>query len=169
MRWLAAAVIAALVGGATSARAQEVARASATPQSCTYHTCALSIAPTWNGLGVVRGAEGTRVATLGFFIPTDITAVLRGTEPNAPGADSAAMHARRAVVLRRIGAALTDVGGVTAAIIAVRAARQGALGSGERALAGVAVAALAVSVPLQFAADGALSRAVWWHNERYGR
>jgi len=24
-----------------------------------------------------------------------------------------------------------------------------------------------VSVPLQFAADGALSRAVWWHNLRY--
>lgn len=27
--------------------------------------------------------------------------------------------------------------------------------------------ALFISVPLQFAADGALSKAVWWHNVRY--
>jgi len=37
----------------------------------------------------------------------------------------------------------------------------------ERVVGGVGVAALLVSVPLQFAADGALSRAVWWHNMRY--
>jgi hypothetical protein len=28
---------------------------------------------------------------------------------------------------------------------------------------------LMLSIPLQFAADGALSRAVWWHNRRYSK
>jgi len=37
----------------------------------------------------------------------------------------------------------------------------------ERVVGGVGFAAILVSVPLQFAADGALSRAVWWHNMRY--
>jgi hypothetical protein len=36
-------------------------------------------------------------------------------------------------------------------------------------LLGVGGAALGLSVPFQFAADGALSRAVWWHNARYAR
>ena len=36
-------------------------------------------------------------------------------------------------------------------------------------VAAAGLAALTISVPFQFAADGALSRAVWWHNLRYAR
>jgi hypothetical protein len=36
-------------------------------------------------------------------------------------------------------------------------------------IGGAGLTALLVSVPIQFAADGALSRAVWWHNVRYVR
>jgi hypothetical protein len=39
----------------------------------------------------------------------------------------------------------------------------------DRVIAVIGAASLGVSVPLQFAADGALSRAVWWHNVRYAR
>jgi hypothetical protein len=39
----------------------------------------------------------------------------------------------------------------------------------DRVVAAAGVASLQVSIPIQFAADGALGRAVWWHNLRYAR
>jgi hypothetical protein len=127
--------------------------------ACTYERCALGIAPAWNGLLVVRGASGTRVANLGFFWPGTLAHVFSG-------ADSAAWYAARAVRVRRGGALLTNVGGLLLGYAAARRATQERRPD-VRGLAIAGAAALAVSVPLQFAADGLLSRAVWWHNARY--
>lgn len=136
---------------------------------CSYRECALSIAPVWNGLTVVRGADGRRVANLDFFLPRDIAPALRGDAPGAAGADSAFAHAERAVALRRVASVLTDVGGVATIVAVVRAASAGRARRPDQVVGGAGLAALLVSVPLQFAADGALSRAVWWHNLRYAR
>jgi hypothetical protein len=156
-----------LVLAATRARAQGSAPVSPPRDSaCSYRECALGIAPSWNGLAVVRGAGGPHVANLHFFWPTDISPALRG-DPFARGADSAAASARRAIALRRAGAALTDVGIVATGVALVSGLRARRLQTAQRAAGGVGVTALLVSVPLQFAADGALSRAVWWHNLRY--
>ena len=124
IRWAAALLLCA-----ATLRAQPAAAVHSFPLHlsipCSYETCALGIAPAWNGLDVVLGATGARVASLGFFLPRDIA-------PTFAGSDSAMRYAVRAVSVRR-------------------------------------VAAVAISVPLQFSADGLLSRAVWWHNARYAR
>ena len=85
------------------------------------------------------------------------------------GADSALAHAQRAVALRRAGAVLTDVGALAIAVTLARVATAGRAHTNDRVVGGAGLAALLVSVPMQFAADGALSRAVWWHNLRYAR
>jgi hypothetical protein len=161
---------AACAAAVHSASAQHAGRdAPGASGECAYTACALNIAPRWNGLAVVRGSDGPPLANLNFFWPRDITASLRGPAPFPAGADSAAAQARRAVRIRRIGAAFTDVGLVAGAIGAVGAFRAGRIRTTDGVLLGVGGAALGVSVPLQFAADGALSRAVWWHNRRYAR
>jgi hypothetical protein len=137
--------------------------------SCSYHSCAFTIAPRWNGLAVKQGAGGATVANLHFFWPVDVTDALRGSDTTAAGADSAAAHAWRAVNLRRAGAGFTDLGAVVATATVLRALAHGRFAERDQILAGAAVGAFAVSVPLQFAADGELSRAVWWHNLRFGR
>ena len=150
-----------------AAHAQESATpASPRDSACSYRACALGIAPQWNGLAVIRGEGGPRVANLHFFWPADISPALRG-DPLARGADSAAASARRAIALRRAGATLTDLGVVATGIAVVSGLRGRRLRTQERAVGGLGLTALLVSVPLQFAADGALSRAVWWHNLRY--
>lgn len=136
--------------------------------ACSYRDCAASIAPAWNGLLVVRGVEQRRLANLNFFLPRDISPVLRG-DPAALGADSALAHAQRAVALRRGGAVLTDVGALALILALAHAASAGEMNVNDRVVGGAGLAALLVSVPIQFAADGALSRAVWWHNLRYAR
>ena len=163
--------VALLAAIARSAGAQDAAapRAAGVDVQYSYRECALSIAPVWNGLTVVRGADGRRVANLDFFLPRDVAPALRGDAPGAVGADSAFAHAERAVALRRVGAVLTDMGGVAMVITIVRAASAGRASRSDQVVGGTGLAALLVSVPLQFAADGALSRAVWWHNLRYAR
>jgi len=156
-----------LVLAAATARAQQSAPVAPLRDSaCSYRACALGIAPSWNGLAVVRGAGGPHVANLHFFWPTDISPALRG-DPYARGADSAAASAKRAIALRRAGAALTDVGIVATGVALVSGLRARRMQTAQRAVGGAGVTALLISVPLQFAADGALSRAVWWHNLRY--
>lgn len=162
----------ALILAAVARRAgAQQAPASATGASagCAYDNCALGISPNWSGLAVVRGVAGPRVANLSFFWPRDISRALRGEVGAVPGADSAAAQARRAVGLRRTGAALTDAGIVLMGIAAIRAIGAGRLARGDGLLGGAGAAALGMSVPFQFAADGALSRAVWWHNLRFAR
>jgi len=161
------AMLLLLAGAASPARAQDRASAAVPRDSvCSYRDCALGIAPAWNGLAVVRGTGGPRVANLHFFWPADISTALRG-DPSARGADSAAASVRRAITLRRAGAALTDLGVVATGVAVVSGLRARHLRTQERVVGGVGFAAILVSVPLQFAADGALSRAVWWHNMRY--
>jgi hypothetical protein len=137
--------------------------------ACEYETCAFTIAPQWNGLAVVAGQTGTRVANLHFFVPRDITPVLAGSRGQAIGADSAAAYARAAIKLRRIGASLTDASGLLAVAGLISALSHHAVRRSDGILLGAGGGALLVSVPFQFAADGALSRAVWWHNVRYAR
>jgi hypothetical protein len=134
-----------------------------------YRSGALSIAPRWDGLAVVRGANRQSVANLHFFWPRDITPELRGTDTTAIGLDSLTRHAQRAVALRRAGAGFTDLGVLTMAVAVIRSLRDGRFATRDQQLAAAAVGALVVSVPLQFAADGELSRAVWWHNIRFAR
>jgi hypothetical protein len=136
---------------------------------CDYRLCALAIAPKWNGLAVVRGGSGRAVANLNFFLPRDIARQLDSFDRRTIGSDSAATYVQRAVRLRRAGAFFTDLGLLSVAAAGTRALISQ---SNKRTNAFVAAAgfgALTISVPLQFAADGALSRAVWWHNLRYAR
>src|SRR5437763_13315768 len=116
--------------------------------ACTYHECALGIAPTWNGLAVVRGTGGPRVANLHFFWPRDVSTALRG-DPFAPGADSAAASAQHAIALRRAGAALTDLGVVATGVALVSGLRARRMRTAERVTGGIGLGAMLVSVPLQ--------------------
>lgn len=142
---------------------------------CTYRRCALGIAPTWNGLAVVRGVNAQRVANLGFFWPHDVSrAFTRGAQARATVSfgsiqiDSATIHVRHAVHLRRLAALFTDAGLILGGYTVVRAAAHSRMSTADRALGITGAAAFGVGVPLQFAADGALSRAVWWYNTRFG-
>ena len=137
--------------------------------ACAYQTCALVIAPTWSGLAVVRGAGGPPITNLYFLWPRSIDAALVGADAGVLGADSMLVSAHQAVRLRRVGAALTAAGFVLAGGSAIAATRSDSRGRWDRRVAGLAGVALVVSVPFHFAADGALSRAVWWHNQRYAR
>lgn len=170
-RFLAAALLAAAAPRmAPAQQAASPAPVSPPNDSATaYRSAALSIAPRWDGLAVVRGANRETVANLHFFWPRDITAELRGTDTTAVGLDSLTHHVQRAVVLRRAGAGFTDLGMLTMAVAIVRSLRDGRFATRDQQLAAAAVGALVVSVPLQFAADGELSRAVWWHNLRFAR
>jgi hypothetical protein len=153
----------------TTPPAPVIPAAAPNDSACSYRSCALSIAPRWDGLAVVRGVEGRRIANLHFFWPRDITDDLRGGDTTAVGTDSVTFHAQRAVTLRRAGAGFTDLGGLALAVAVSRAVRDGHVSHRDQAVAGAALGALVVSVPLQFAADGELSRAVWWHNVRFAR
>ena len=157
------------LGGAQQASVTTPAVPPPNDSATTYRSAALSIAPRWDGLAVVRGANRETVANLHFFWPRDITAELRGTDTAAVGLDSLIRHAQRAVALRRAGAGFTDLGVLTMTVAIVRSLRDGRFATRDQQLAAAAVGALVVSVPLQFAADGELSRAVWWHNIRFAR
>ena len=140
-----------------------VASAQVRPEpNCTYQTCALGLAPVWDGLSVVRGESERRVATLGFFVPGDVSEIFKD---DADALDAA----REAVRLRRIGAVLTDAGIAMAATGLARALFQRDFDKLSGALTLAGAGSLGVSIPVQFAADGYLSRAVWLYNRRYSR
>jgi hypothetical protein len=136
--------------------------AQAQDTSCTYVRCALAIAPVWNGLNVVRGTEARRVDGLGFFWAGDIT-------PAVAGNDSAVAYAARAVHVRRVAAVLTDVGVLALGFAAARRIQRGSSSAADRGVAIGGGVALAISVPLQFVADGLLSRSLWWFNGKFAR
>ena len=133
-----------------------------TDPNCTYQTCALGLAPVWNGLEVTRGDSQTHVATLGFFIPEDISHVFA---EDAEARDAA----RDAFRIRQAGAALTDAGAVLAVTGLARALFQRDWDGLSTGLTLAGAASLAAGIPVQFAADGALSRAVWLFNRRFAR
>lgn len=151
------AFIAILIGH-SPVRAQPPGPAS----SCNYARCALGIVPAWNGLLITRGASHERVANLGFFWAGSLDHVFAGS-------DSAVAYGRRAVRTRRAAAALTDLGALALGVASIRGLANGRLSTGDRAAAVAGAAAFAVSVPLQFAADGQLSRAIWWRNTLYAK
>jgi hypothetical protein len=130
--------------------------------SCTYERCGLNIVPRLSALDVVRGASEDRVGSLAFLFPRAVSVPFTGNE-------IAQRHAEHAFSLRRIASALTDVGvvlTVSAATHAVASARQRDAATAA-AIAGGAV--IASSVPIHFAADRELSRAVWEYNRRFSR
>ena len=132
------------------------------PANCTYQTCALGLSPMFDGLAVVRGDSERRVATLGFFLPGDVSSVFQD-DPEALDA------ARDAVQIRQIGAVLTDGGLVLAVTGLARALFRRDWDKLSTGLTVAGAASLGASVPFQFAADGALSRAVWLYNRRFSR
>ena len=164
-------VPAVFAGVARTATAQQAsADASGTDNGpCTYSACALAIAPRWNGLAVVRGSDGPQVANLHFFWPRDVRVALRGSSSLTAGADSAAAQARQAIRLRRIGAAPPTPSRMPSVARTCPARRAPIAPIVAMTTPPSVSAALGVSVPFQFAADGALSRAVWWHNRRFAR
>jgi hypothetical protein len=156
-RWtmIAAIALAALTPAWRPLQAQ-----AAPPEPCTYRRCALGIVPAWNGLLVTRGEAHQRVGNLGFFWAGSL-------DRHFAGSDSALGYARRAVKVRRVAAVFTDVGALALGYAAVKVLTNGALRGDDRVVAAAGAAAFGVSVPLQFAADGLLSRAIWWQNTTY--
>jgi hypothetical protein len=135
---------------------------SAPADTCTYRSCALAVVPAWNGLDLVKGEREERVGRLGFLWTRDVRPVFAG-EPRA------LEFAGRAVRTRRTAAIFTDLGGaLLVAALAGGLADTGHPG-GWQALAIGGGVVFAIGVPLQFAADGNLSRAVWWANLRLAR
>ena len=130
--------------------------------NCTYQSCALGLVPVWNGLAIVRGESERRVGSLGFFMPGDVSEIFRDDRDAFAAAEDA-------YELRRVGAALTDAGLILVATGLARAVFQREFDklSGGLTLGGAL--SLGAGVPFQFAADGALSRAVWLYNRRFSR
>ncbi len=146
----------AATGFASTAAAQQA------PANCSYETCALGLKPVWNGLAVTRGISERQVANLGFFWPSDIRP---GFADNAAALEAA----EEALQTRTIAAVLTDAGLLLLGTGLARAAFQREFDGFSKALTYTGATSLGLSVPLHFAADGMLSRAVWWHNRRYSR
>lgn len=154
---LAAVAAAILLAGAPS-----VSQAQSTATPCTvYVECAYNLVPRGLGLAVVRGEREEYIGSLGFLRP----GTLRGAFDGDSIADALG---RQAVRTRRVAATLTvssllSIVGAGAVLLA-----DGPKGAaiGFAAYGGVA---LGLSVPLQFKADGQLSRAVWQYNRRFAR
>jgi hypothetical protein len=151
----------AVAGLAVAMGSAEVGAQTA-PANCTYESCALGLAPRWDGLAITRGISQRPIANLGFFYPGDIRPIF-ADNPQALEA------AEQAIQARTVGAILTDAGLVMLATGLARAGFQREFDGLSKALAFGGAASIGVSVPFQFAADGYLSRAVWWHNRRFAR
>lgn len=150
---LTAAVAVPAAGQATRSRADA---------NCTYQTCALGLMPVWNGIEVTQGDSQRRIALLGFFVPEDISSAF-SDDPEAVDV------ARDAFRIRQIGAALTDAGIVMIATGLARSLFRKDWDGLSTGLTLAGGAALLGGVPVQVAADGALSRAVWLYNRRFSR
>lgn len=132
------------------------------PANCTYESCALGLAPAWDGIAITRGISQRPIATLSYFYPGDIRPVFAD---NAQALEAA----EQALQTRTIGAAFSDGGLLLLATGLARAAFQREFDGLSKALSLTGAAAIGVSFPLHLAADGYLSRAVWWHNRRFSR
>ena len=152
----------ALVALFAASAASLEAQAERAPANCTYESCALGLAPAWNGLAITRGIAQRQIAVLGFFYPDDIRPVFAD---NAQALEAA----EEALRTRTVGAILTDAGLVLLGTGLARAAFQREFDGLSKVLALTGGVSLGISVPFQLAADGFLSRAVWWHNRRYSR
>jgi hypothetical protein len=102
------------------------------------------------------------IANLGFFWPEDVRPVFADNPQALEAAD-------QALQARTIGAILTDAGLVLLGTGLARAGFQREFDGLSQVLALAGATSIGVSIPFQFAADGYLSRAVWWHNRRFAR
>ena len=136
------------------------ALAQSAPDTCTYRHCALAVLPVWNGLAIVRGENEERVGRLGFFWTEDIS-------PTFAGDPQALSYAQSAVHVRRNAAILTDAGAALLLVALIGGLTDSANTHKYQAIAVGGAVSFGVGVPVQFAADGELSRAVWWHNARW--
>lgn len=146
----------ALVAGSTTHAQRPL------PSPCSYDTCALSLLPRLRGLDIVRGVTEERVATLGFLVPRSVNDAFAGDA-------LAESHASRALSIRRVASAMTDIGALVAATGAIRA---GATAHDRRTSTVISLSGLALvgaSVLPQFAADAELSRAVREYNRQFAR
>lgn len=142
--------------------APSVSEAQSSVAPCTvYAECAYNLVPRGLGLAVVRGEREEYIASLGFLR----AGTLRGAFEGDSLADALG---RQAVRTRRAAATLT-----VSSLIAIAGAGAVLLADGpDEAAIGLAAyggVALGLSVPLQFKADGQLSRAVWQYNRRFAR
>jgi hypothetical protein len=130
--------------------------------NCSYQQCALGLSPAWNGLAVTRGATQEQAGVLGFFWPGDVSRPFE--------ADREALTAARdAMAVRQTAAILTDAGVVLAATGLARGLFHQDWDKLSSALTIAGGTAIIASVPIQFAADGYLSRAVWLFNRKFAR
>ena len=130
--------------------------------NCTYESCALGLAPAWNGLAITRGISQRQIGVLGFFWPGDIRPIFADNAAALEAADEA-------LRTRTVASILTDAGLLVLGTGLARAAFQREFDGFSKVLTITGAASVGISVPLHFAADGMLSRAVWWHNRRYSR
>jgi len=143
--------------------AQSSALMAQTSEACVYATCALGISPRLTALDVVRGDAQARVGSLSFLWP-------RATLVRAFDGDVlAAALARHSVRTRRTAATLTGVGIALVTAGAARAALLHRDAQWSAGLAAAGVGAIGISIPVQFAADAQLSRAVFEFNRRFAR
>lgn len=152
-------LLSVVIAAAATARAHAE---SAADDSCTYRRCALAVVPAWNGLDLVRGEREERVGRLGFLWTRDVSPAFT-RDPRA------LEFAKRAVRTRRTAAIFTDLGGALLVTALAGGVADPHHASRWQAIAIGGGAVFAVSVPLQFAADGHLSRAVWWLDARFAR
>ena len=153
----AAAIFIGSSPAVSTAGAQEGA-----PANCTYESCALGLTPVWNGLAITRGISQRPIGNLGFFWPEDVRPLFAD---NAQALEAA----EQALQTRTVGAILTDAGLVLLGTGLARAGFQREFDGLSKALVVTGATSIGVSIPFQFAADGYLSRAVWWHNRRFSR
>jgi hypothetical protein len=142
------------------------AGAASAQSDCSYERCALRIAPRWDGLAAVRGS-GEEVTNLRFLLPRSILPSFSESVRAVTGSDSAIVYASRALDRRPVAAAFTDAGLLLAGGALVHAAARHEISRGDAILAGIGAGTFAISVPLQFAADDLLGKAVWWYNRRF--
>jgi hypothetical protein len=120
------------------------------------------VVPAWNGLDLGRGESGEHVARLGFFWTNDLAPVFAGNP-------QAVAYAQKAVATRRTAAVFTDLGVGLLVTALVGGLMDPDHAETYQGLAIGGAVAFGIGVPLQFAADGHLSRAVWWHNTKFAR
>ena len=133
---------------------------STSPDTCTYRRCALAVLPVWNGSQLVRGENEERVGRLGFFWSEDISPIFAG-DPQALS------YAKNAVRVRHNAALLTDTGAALLLVALIGGLADSSHSDTYQALAIGGAVAFGIGLPVQFAADGELGRAVWWHNARW--
>jgi hypothetical protein len=126
---------------------------------CGFARCGLNIIPRLTALDVVRGENEVRVGSLAFLWPSDVSPVF-ANDAIARG------FAHRATSRRRVGAMMTDVGLAFAAGGVIGMLRDGGHIRGVSSVFAISGGVLVgASIPVHFAADADLSRAVWRYNQ----